>query len=157
MNIRTVFEKYVRSGQKVSSQLSRWKPGLTLALAFFFPGVPHILSKKRFGPGCLLGLFGVGALATLTNGILSVLLSDGAVYAFDILSIMFLGNFARSYPLQIAPSIASSQNLLAIWPEGDPFAVQPFYWELLSACIIVYIICAVISCWYQWKVGQVRS
>ncbi len=154
MKRKKFFKNSVRFVQALRLWRPQWKRRMALAVALLLPGIPHIFGKKHFYAGCCLCLFGIGALLSLS---ISVVISGSMIQTFDAIYTMGIANFEMLYPLDINPSVASSENLTPIQPEGEPLFIQPFYRELWYTCIILYVVCAMISFRYQWKAGQVRS
>ncbi len=150
MNIMRWFHKYISYRQKDHPWMQQWKRRLSLLLALITPGLPQVLSRKQLFGGSILFLFGTGALISIMISVYS----GGNIRAFDAIFGSAVPNFSAIYPLHISPSIASSDNLIPIHPEGEPLFVQPFFWELLYTCIILYVVCAMISFWHQWKTGR---
>ncbi len=133
-----------------------WKHRISLVMAIIAPGLPQILRKKpRLWDGILF-VFGVSALLGAI-GLLFMLSTHAApLEHFFGLSVF---DPVDVYPLQISASAESSASLLIpIQPENEPLLIrQPFFWELLYIHIGLYVICAAISFWGQWKSGQVDS
>lgn len=150
MNIRQFLQAYSRSGQELPPWLKRWKRRLSLFFALVVPGLPQILSKKYIVVGSLLFFLGAGALLNMVIGPLS--LSNAEIHTFDSFHAIGIPNFSNIYPMNIDPAVASANNLTPIHPPGKPWFVQRFYRELLFAHILLYIVCAIVSFWHQWKI-----
>jgi hypothetical protein len=144
-------QKYAGSGQEVSPWKRRWKPRFSLLFAFVVPGLPQILHRNQPLLGSILFFFGTGALITM---VISLFISGGDIRAFDFLYAIITTDLSNVYPMHISPSAVSSDKLVPIHPPGEPLLVQPFFRELLYFHIILYIVCASISFWYQWKSGN---
>jgi hypothetical protein len=139
--------------------VERWKRRSYLLYAFLTPGYPQILSKHKHRVllGSILCLCGTGALITMIIGLLlsGVFLSERDMRTFDPVYAIAMPNFLSVlYPMEVAPSVESAENPGSIHPPNEPLLVQPFFWELLYACIILYVLCAIISFWDQWKSGN---
>jgi hypothetical protein len=137
--------------QKDHPWMQQWKHRLSLLLALITPGLPQVLGRKQLLLGSILFLFGTGALISI---MISVYISDGDIRTFDAIYAISAPNLSNIYPLHISPSIASSDNLIPIYPEGEPLYDQSFFWELLYTCITLSVFCAIISFWDQWKSGN---
>lgn len=155
MNIQQLLQMYRRFDQKFSPRVRQWMRRLSLLLALVTPGLPQIFSKKHILVGSLLFFFGTGALFNLAMG--PIYLSDADIQTFDVLHAIAIPNLSDLYPLNIAPSVAAATNLTPIHPVGEPWFVQPLYQELLSIHIILYIGCAILSCWHQWKTQKMKQ
>lgn len=142
-------QTYSRSGQKVSPWKRRWKQRLSLLFAFAVPGLPQILRRNQPLLGSILFFFGTGALIAMVIGIL--LSSNPYFRTFDLLYAIIRADLSGAYPMHISPSAVSSDKLVPIHPPGEPLLVQPFFRELLYFHIILYVVCAIISFWVQWK------
>ena len=147
MNAIKLFQKYFHPGQELPLWIRRWKHRLSLLLALIVPGLPQLLSKNRprFLPGSLLCLFGTGALINMAVSLFIFISSHFNSKAFDIHYPNVFFNPFTAYP-QITPSAESPEKL-----------IQHFFWELLYACIFLYVVCAIISFWEQWRQYSVSS
>lgn len=146
--MKKFFTRYVSPGQEAPGWVQQGKRGGAVVLALLAPGLPQILKKKYvFGWG-LIFLFGTGALLAL---LMSLTISTAELKAFDILYVIATPNSSAAFPTYVA-SPSDQQQLIPIFPkEGD---IQPFYWEIFTICILLYVVCAVISVWEQWKSGN---
>jgi hypothetical protein len=132
-----------------------WKRRISLVMAIIAPGLPQILRNKPRLLDGMLFLLGVSALLGAIGFLLLLPIHDDPLEHFFGLSVF---DPAEIYPLHINAFAESPETLIPIQPENEPLLIQqPFFWELLYAYISLYVICAGISFWDQWKSGQVRS
>ncbi len=126
----------------------RWKRVDMLLTALILPGFPQVMKKPQL-PECLLFMFGTGALITLLIGF--ILSGDGKQTLDYVYATLYAFDFSNIYPLYLRESVAAFGDILPIHPSGEPLIVQPFFWELVGTHITVYVVCAALSVWRQWK------
>jgi hypothetical protein len=122
---------------------------ISLVLAIFVPGLPQFLRKKPRVLDGMVFLLGLGALL----GIILFLLFLPS-HAKPLENFVGLNVFDPTdiYPLQIKASVESPETLIPIYAGDKPLLVrQPYFWELLSAFIGLYVVCSGFSGWDQWK------
>jgi hypothetical protein len=120
------------------SRLPRWKGRLLFILALLLPGVPQLL-RKQFVVGSLLLVGGSGVILNLL--ICAYLSIFGNVFkSFDLLYTIAMPNVSVAFP---------NLQLLGVEPAYD--FTQPYFWQLLVGHIALYVVCAALSVWQQWK------
>ncbi len=135
--------KFLRGASSLlkSGAQSNLRQRLLLAIALVFPGAPQLL-KQRFITGTLLGVFGVGALIDLG---ICAWLSSSSLKVFDLLAAINMPNLFTAFP-----------NLQAFSGETTQVTTQPWFWHLLAGHVLIYVVCAALSFWQQWK-GEIRK
>lgn len=143
MKLTDLFSKmnFLRGASSLlkSGAQSNLRQRLLLALALVFPGAPQLL-KQRFITGTLLGVFGVGALIDLG---ICAWLSSSSLKVFDLLAAINMPNLFTAFP-----------NLQAFSGETTQVTTQPWFWHLLAGHVLIYVVCAALSFWQQWKRGR---
>jgi hypothetical protein len=138
MTLKNLFSKMHVSRHAKSSWFTRWKERLMFILAMILPGVLQLLRKQSV-VGSLLFVGGSGALLNLL--ICAYLSIFGNVFkSFDVIYTIAMPNVSVAFP-----------NLRLLTNEPVYDFTQLWFWHLLAGHILVYVVCAGISFWQQWK------
>ncbi len=150
MKIVILFQQYIYPGDEAPPWTRRWKRRAVLLLAFITPGFPQVLSKHRLLRGGILFFLGTGVLISLAIG-LFFSYGPNVWRAFDLHYFIVMPDLSSAYPMHLASFVETSDKVMPIHPPGEVFLVYTYFWELLYVFITLYVGCAVISVWDQWK------